>query len=218
MPDTPFIFVSGSIGEERAVQTLREGATDYILKDRLSRLASAITRAIDQRRERQLLRRAQEALQQSEERFQFAAKATQEVIWDWDVVTGRVSFNDALATAWGYHLDSDQVTIEWRQAHIHRDDQQRVTAALRSAMEREDRWSATYRFQRSDGSYGEVLDHAVIVRNARGDAARVITAMLDITERKRLEKQIEQASRVTSLGRVAATIAHEFNNVLMGIQ
>ena len=46
VPETPFIFVSGSIGEERAAQALREGATDYILKDRLSRLPAAITRAL----------------------------------------------------------------------------------------------------------------------------------------------------------------------------
>ena len=349
VPDTPFIFVSGSIGEERAVQTLREGAVDYILKDRPSRLPAAITRALDQRRERQLRRRAQEALQRSEERFQYAAQATQEVIWDWDVVSGKVSFNDALGKVWGYLLESDPVTVEWREARIHPDDRQQVMASLRQAMLCESRWSAAYKFQRADGTYGEVLDHAVIVRGPGGDARRVITAMLDITERaaaeetirrlshqselilnyaaegivsvdrngkpilanpaaekmtgfsldefraaptihdlihhsradgtpypreacpmlqtlrdglsrtaeevywrksgehfaveysssaiyetneiagaviifqditerKRLEKQLEQANRVTSLGRVAATIAHEFNNVLMGIQ
>jgi PAS domain S-box-containing protein len=349
VPDTPFIFVSGSIGEERAVQTLREGATDYILKDRLSRLPSAITRALDQRRERQLRRRAQEALQRSEERFQYAAKATQEVIWDWDVPAGKVWFNDALAKVWGYQLESEQVPVQWRESRIHPADRQEVMASLSQAMLHETRWSAAYRFQRADGKYGEVLDQAVIVRGPRGDAVRVITAMLDmseraaaeetirrlshqselvlnyaaeaivsvdrngkpivtnpaavkmtgfsvdeflaaptihalihhsrgdgtpypledcpvlqtirdgvsrtaqevywrksgesfaveyssspiyeaneiagavlifqdITQRKRLEKQVEQAHRVSSLGRVAATIAHEFNNVLMGIQ
>ncbi|PYQ32865.1 MAG: diguanylate cyclase, partial [Acidobacteria bacterium] len=73
VPETPFIFVSGSIGEERAAQALREGATDYILKDRLSRLPAAITRALDERQERHLRVLAQEALQRSEERFQYAA-------------------------------------------------------------------------------------------------------------------------------------------------
>jgi sigma-B regulation protein RsbU (phosphoserine phosphatase) len=69
-PSTPFLFVSGSIGEERAVEALREGATDYVLKDRLSRLASAIVRALAERRERALRRNIESALRSSEQRFQ----------------------------------------------------------------------------------------------------------------------------------------------------
>src|SRR6266508_1051591 len=104
IPNTPFIFVSGSIGEERAVQALREGATDYILKDRPTRLAPAIVRALDQRRERRLRQRAQEALQRSEERFQYAAKATQEVIFDADLTKETMWFSEALTTVWGHEL------------------------------------------------------------------------------------------------------------------
>lgn len=63
-PSTPFIFVSGSIGEERAVEALREGATDYVLKDRLSRLASAIVRALAERRERSLRLQLEHQLEQ----------------------------------------------------------------------------------------------------------------------------------------------------------
>jgi PAS domain S-box-containing protein len=349
VPETPFIFVSGSIGEERAVQTLREGATDYILKDRLSRLPAAITRALDQRRERQLRRRAQDALQRSEQRFQYAAKATQEVIWDHDVATRKVTFNEALKTVWGYQLDAPEVDFTWWQSRIHPHDRQRTISSLNKALESEERWSGAYRFQRADGTYGHVVDRAVIIRDPGGEATRLIRAMVDmtdrvaaeetirrlsrqnemileyaaeaiyamssdgkmltvnpatakltsfsleeirattnvhelihhsrpdgspypfadcpmhktmidgvvrmgeevfwrksrepfpvdyscspihendsitgcvvmfqdITERKRLERQVETAHRVTSLGRVAATIAHEFNNVLMGIQ
>ncbi|HXG59505.1 MAG TPA: ATP-binding protein [Thermoanaerobaculia bacterium] len=65
-PGIPFIFVSGSIGEERATQALREGATDYVLKDRLKRLPSAITRAIAEVEERRRRKEAEEALRQRE--------------------------------------------------------------------------------------------------------------------------------------------------------
>lgn len=216
-PDTPFIFVSGSIGEERAVQSLQEGATDYILKDRPSRLAAAITRALDQRRERLLRRHAQEALRLSEERYQYAAKATKEVIWDRDLLTGKVWFNDALRTVWGHQVSPEDVNAEWWEEHIHPDDRGMIDS-LRAAVAREARWIGEYRFRRGDGTYGHILDHSVFVRDEEGRTVRVITAMLDITERVRLEKRLEQANRVSSLGRVAATIAHEFNNVLMGIQ
>ncbi|HEY8165025.1 MAG TPA: response regulator [Gemmatimonadaceae bacterium] len=349
VPDTPFIFVSGSIGEERAVQALRQGATDYILKDRLSRLPSAVTRALDQRRDRKLRRRAQDALERSEERFQYAAKATQEVIRDRDMVADKTWFSDAIRTSWGHNLENGIAPVEWWEQRIHPQDRSRVLKSLHAAIDGEERWTAAYRFERGDGTYGPVIDRGLIIRSASGNATRMICAMEDMTdrttaadmierlsrqnwlileyaaeaiyamsrdgvvlsanpaasamtgysndqlrcatsihelihhsradgspyppeecpmnqtmidgvvrmseevfwkksgepfqvnfscspiyerdaivgavvmfqdatERKRLEKQVEQATRVTSLGRVAATIAHEFNNVLMGIQ
>lgn len=59
-PETPFIFVSGVMGEERAVETLKEGAVDYVLKQRLTRLPSAVRRALDEARERRERREAEE--------------------------------------------------------------------------------------------------------------------------------------------------------------
>lgn len=194
-PDTPFIFVSGSIGEERAIQALREGASDYILKDRPSRLASAVTRALEEQRERELRKSAQSALQRSEERFQLAAKATQEVIWDWDVITGRISFNEALAKVWDWVLFEDTVPVEWWKQQIHPEDRPRVLASLDAAMENDDRWVAEYRFQRGTGLYGHVLDRALIVRDADGKAVRLICAMVDVTDRVAAEIMIEGLSR-----------------------
>ena len=66
-PDVPFLFVSGALGEERAIETLRQGATDYVVKDRLSRLAPAVRRAIDEARERRARREAEEELRRSEQ-------------------------------------------------------------------------------------------------------------------------------------------------------
>ncbi len=68
-PDVPFIFVSGTIGEETAVNTLRSGATDYVLKTNLSRLASAVQRAVQEARERAALRTAEARVQRSEKIF-----------------------------------------------------------------------------------------------------------------------------------------------------
>jgi two-component system, cell cycle sensor histidine kinase and response regulator CckA len=347
-PDTPFIFVSGSIGEERAVQTLQEGATDYVLKDRLSRLPSAITRVLDQRRDRQLRRRAQQALERSEERFQYAAKATQEVICDRDLMLNKMWFSNALETLWGHRLENSEAPVEWWEQRIHPDDRAHVLPWFSDAIDHEQRWIAAYRFERGDGTFGHVVDRGLIIRSNTGKAIRMIGAMedttertlaaetiarlshqnalileyaaqgiyaesregtliavnpaaaemtgysqdelrssnihelihhsradgtpypfdecpmhqtmldgvvrvaeevfwrksgesfpvdfscspiyeqgaiagsvvmfQDVTQRKRLEKQVEQATRVASLGRVTATIAHEFNNVLMGIQ
>ena len=68
-PDVPFIFVSGTIGEDRAIEALKRGATDYVLKDRPKRIVSAIERALEEAKERVALRDSREALQSSEKRF-----------------------------------------------------------------------------------------------------------------------------------------------------
>ncbi len=73
-PDTPFIFVSGTIGEERAIESLKMGATDYILKNRPDRLPQAVLRAIEEVEEKIALRTAEEALRKSEERFSLFMK------------------------------------------------------------------------------------------------------------------------------------------------
>lgn len=193
VPDIPFIFVSGSIGEERATEALREGATDYVIKDRISRLPSAVIRALDEKKERRLRKRAQDALLRSDERFQYAARATLEVIWDWDLATNRVSFNEALSDVWGYSLPDNVVDAEWRMARIHADDRPAIVASLETAIENEVRWSGDYRFQHADGSYRHVLDRAVIIRDADGKAHRMISAMLDVTEQRRADERVRES-------------------------
>ncbi|MDP9014507.1 MAG: EAL domain-containing protein [Pseudomonadota bacterium] len=83
-PDTPFIFVSGTIGEERAIEALRQGAVDYVLKDHRARLVPAIQRALEEAENRDARRWAQLKLEASEERFRSIAEATQEWIWEMD--------------------------------------------------------------------------------------------------------------------------------------
>jgi DNA-binding NtrC family response regulator len=68
-PNVPFIFISGTIGEELAIETLKSGATDYVLKDRLSRLVPAVSRALREVEERTERKRAEKSLQDSEKRY-----------------------------------------------------------------------------------------------------------------------------------------------------
>jgi PAS domain S-box-containing protein len=196
VPDTPFIFVSGSIGEERAINALREGATDYIIKDRLPRLASAITRARDERRERQLRQRTQAALKRSEERFQYAAQATQEIITDHDLATGSLWMSDAINAVWGYEVPDNVVPHSWWEERIHPDDRDAVQQSLAAAMATSARWTGRYRFRRPDGSYADVFDRAIFVRDREGQIVRVICAVLDVSERSMAEATIQKLSHL----------------------
>ena len=80
-PDTPFIFVSGVMGEEVAIDALKRGATDYVLKDRLSRLAPAVQRALREAEERRERRQAEAALKASEEQYRLLVKNIPAVVY-----------------------------------------------------------------------------------------------------------------------------------------
>jgi PAS domain S-box-containing protein len=157
----------------------------------------------------------EDAVIRNEQRFSLAAQATSDVIRDWNVESGSIWVSDSLTTLWGHALDTVSVTAEWWEAHIHPDDTARVHASLEHAfLGNEDRWSAEYRFRRGDGTYASVLDRGLILRRTDGTVIRMVATMQDMTP----YVQAEQGQRMNILGRIAATMAHDFNNVLMGIQ
>lgn len=214
VPETPFIFVSGSIGEERAVQALREGATDYILKDRLSRLPAAITRALDEQQERRLRKRLS---YENELILNYAAEGIVAV----DRSGKPFLLNPAAARMIGFSLQELQAVTSIHDAvHHSRPDGSPYPAAdcpmLQTLQDGVQRTSQEVFWRKSGEAFPAEYSCSPIYEE--DEIAGVVVMFQDITERKRLEKSLEQANRVSSLGRVAATIAHEFNNVLMGIQ
>src|ERR1700691_3119045 len=84
-PDVPFIFVSGTLGEEIAIEALKIGATDYVLKTRLSRLVPSVLRALREATERAAHKRAQEALERSESHLAEVQRLTHTGSWVWQV-------------------------------------------------------------------------------------------------------------------------------------
>lgn len=132
-------------------------------------------------------RRAEEELKASEARYRLAVKAAHGVVRDWDILKGRVVWNDALQSIFGYGQQEPGSTIEssyqWWSDRIHPDDRERVTASV-EAVSRPgggDEWSAEYRFRKADGAYAIVLDRGYVARNEHGDAVRMIGSMTDIT-------------------------------------
>jgi PAS domain S-box-containing protein len=201
-PQVPFIYVSGSMGEDVAVEALRNGAADYILKDRPSRLPAAIGAALARRREQEARGAIQQALIDSERRLHLAANASRDVIWDWALERDAIWVNDALRTEWGYDVgQGSEVDHDWWVSRIHPEDRTRVAHSLDRVMRSsDDRSCDEYRFRRADGSYGYVNDRRVILRSPDGAVIRIVGAMEDISRWKIAERRAADAERIAHLG------------------
>jgi PAS domain S-box-containing protein len=122
------------------------------------------------------------ALQDAQERYRLAAKATNDAVWDWDLVSNSVLWNEALQTAHGHLLATVEPTGDWWISHIHPDDRARINSSIHALIDGTGTsWTDEYRFQRADGTYAQVLDRGHVIRDASGQANRMIGAMLDVT-------------------------------------
>jgi diguanylate cyclase (GGDEF)-like protein/PAS domain S-box-containing protein len=199
-PDTPFIFVSGTIGEETAIESLKRGATDYVLKTNLARLGPAVLRAVQEAAQRAARVQAEKALLESNERLQMVALATNDALWDWDLVTNTVWRNEGFRARFGYDDKDLAGHSDFWASHIHRDDRAQVLTKIRSAIDSGHRfWSDEYRFLRADGTAAYVLDRGYVLHDANGKAIRMIGAMMDITEKMRYQEQLERQTNYDAL-------------------
>jgi len=145
---------------------------------------------------------AEDELRRSEERFQIVARATNDAIWDWDVVTDEIWWNQGISSLFNYPIEDVGVRPEWRNERIHPDDVERVSSGIRAVMEkREQFWSGEYRFRRADGSYADIFDRGFVIYDDSRKPIRMIAAMADISERKRALEILEQrvATRTVEL-------------------
>ena len=135
-------------------------------------------------------RRAEQALREAAERYRLVAHATNDAIWDWNLASDHILWNEAVQTLFGYAADEVGASGSWWKARIHPDDRARVTAGIHAVIDGTGTgWKDEYRFLRADGSYADILDRGYVLRAGTGGAVRMIGAMLDISERKRAEER-----------------------------
>ncbi len=135
--------------------------------------------------------RVEKMLRESESRFRLVVQATNDAVWDWDLLTNLFWWNEGVTTLFGYDRDEVGPDATWWTEHIHPEDQEFVIAGIYKQIDGEGKsWSDEYRFRRKDGSYAYILDRGYIIRDDGGKPLRIIGAKMDVTEQKRAQEEI----------------------------
>lgn len=206
-PDVPFIYVSGTIGEELAIDVMQRGAADYVLKDNLRRLQPAIERALlaaEQHRERQ---RMQRALRASEERFRAIVETTEDWVWEMDLAGRHAYSNASVAKILGY--PSEDLIGNDALQRLCPEDQQRVRDAMPELIASRRGWSGwVLRWQHADGSVRMLESTAQPMFDDAGALAGFRGIDRDVTLR------MQQAQKIAQLARIQAILGAHGNSVL----
>jgi signal transduction histidine kinase/CheY-like chemotaxis protein len=217
-PDLPFIFVSGTLGEDVAIEAVKIGATDYVVKSRLSRLVPSVQRALREARQRTEHKKAEEALRRNEMYLAEAQRISRTGSFGWDPVSGQIYWSDETYRIFECE-PTIRPTIQLALDRTHPDDRMRLRQIIdRASIERSE-FIAEHRLLMADGSVKYVRAVAHPSTGADGKSIVFVGAITDITERKRAEEERERLrqleadlahmNRVSMMGELAASLAHE---------
>jgi PAS domain S-box-containing protein len=140
------------------------------------------------------IKKAEEKIKLSNERYMLATRATNDVIWDWDVKQATPLWGEGFATQFGYHSPEKMNARGFWESNIHPDDRQRVVNSREDFIRRktDDLWFEEYRFRKADGQFAMVSDRGFLVFGEEGQVIRVVGSMQDVTEKKNLQQKLLQ--------------------------
>jgi diguanylate cyclase (GGDEF)-like protein/PAS domain S-box-containing protein len=214
--DLPFIIVSGTIGEDIAVQMMRAGAQDYLMKNGLARLGPAVARELNEAKHRRERRVAEQMVKSSEERLRLALAATHQGLFDLDLQTGEATVNHAYAEMLGYDYAVFRESHADLLARMHPDERHAVETAYHDYLDgRIAEYRIEFRQLTTSGAWIWVLCvGAVVARDADGTPLRMVGTHLNITERKQAEEALQLAAMVYEHSSEAMMICDADNNII----
>jgi PAS domain S-box-containing protein len=212
--DIPFLVVSGTIGEEMAVQIMKAGAHDYVMKGNLSRLGTAVERELRDVTERHKRKQAEDALRQSEEKYRQLVDNLREGIWVIDKDSCTTFVNPSMAEMLGYNTD------EMLGRHLFSFmDERGIKLATQLLNRRKEgvKEQHDFEFLRKDGTRVYFSLETSPITDKDGNYIGAISGVQDITLRKKMQEQLIMQDRLASIGLLVSGVAHEINNPLTGV-
>ena len=222
-PLTPVIILTGAMNEDTAVECMKAGAADYVIKEHIKRLGQAVRQALAKKQLRQKRWRAEEALRESEARYRTLVHTLPDTITVTDVAGNITYASPSTLSFYGYTATDRLIghnILNWVHVSYHGQalEQMKIVLAGGQVANQE------YLLLKQDGTpfFGEIS--ASCLKNGSGQAAGIIIVVRDISQRKQaeadqaqLEEQFRQAQKMESIGQLAGGIAHDFNNLLVPI-
>ena len=188
--DIPFIMISGTVGEELAVQAMLLGAHDYLMKDSLVRLVPAIERELEEARNRRAQRQSEEKLKQNQRQLAEAQHVARIGSWNWDLQNNTLTWSDAHYHIFG--LDPQKFEPNFKSVVaelVHPDDRDLVKDTVENSLKTRGSFSFEYRIMRPDGKERMIHTKGNIETGERGKLFRAFGTVQDVTERNRTEKE-----------------------------
>jgi PAS domain S-box-containing protein len=213
-PEVPFIFVSGTLGEEVAIEALKIGATDYVLKTRLSRLAPSVLRALREASARAERKQAEQALRRSETFLAEAQRLSRTGSFGWNVLTGEVLWSAETYRVFECEPGATP-TVDLVVEQTHPDDRDRLRRVFeRAPVDGGGDFDIEHRLISRDGSIKYVRVVARILKSEEPESVQIVGAVTDVTDAKRAEEALQRsesyladAQRLTHTGSWAYDVA-----------
>jgi PAS domain S-box-containing protein len=160
----------------------------------------------------------EDTIKESEKKLKIAQEVAKIGSWDWDIKNNILTWSDQTYRNYGYEPGEVDPTYELFESHLYPDDREPVRKAVEHCLKTGKPYEIEIRTISKNGDEGTFLAMGSVVKDDMGETNRFFGTMLDITERKQLEEELQKMQKLDSIGTLAGGIAHDFNNLLSALR
>ncbi|MFH1214389.1 MAG: ATP-binding protein [Candidatus Neomarinimicrobiota bacterium] len=211
-PEVPFIIVTGSISEDVAVECLKAGAWDYVIKERILRLGAAVKNALNLKKGKDLLAAAQKDLIAREELHRSIFETAADVIAIVDQNAVILDVNSSVKSLIG--MSPAQVIGHSAFEFLQPESLPKATQILKNIIQNGTSYNKEFKLYKKDGQPVDLIINAVGIKKENDQFRQIVAIIHDMTSPRQIEQQIQKDEKLKSISVLASGIAHDFNNIL----